>query len=83
MIMQAIKQTEGKFELHSANKLYIQEEFPVLENFTEKIREVYDGEVESINFLETDTTASVILALIIINPLKVPGSFSGIESFSF
>lgn len=56
----------GVNKLILANKLYIQKGFEVLESFMEVINATYEGQMESINFNETDAAVKVNFCIVLI-----------------
>ncbi len=46
-------------ELHVANSLWLQENFPFLENYVERSQEFYDAKVETADFLDPETARRI------------------------
>lgn len=49
------------YKLIVANKLFIKDGLELLEKFQKLINETYDGQLEQVNFVESDATAQVIV----------------------
>ncbi|RZC32363.1 Serpin domain containing protein, partial [Asbolus verrucosus] len=51
---------DGSFQLHSANKIYVTDKFPVKEEFKQVATSVYQADLENVDFGHNAETADVI-----------------------
>uniref|UniRef100_A0A915DCK1 Serpin domain-containing protein n=1 Tax=Ditylenchus dipsaci TaxID=166011 RepID=A0A915DCK1_9BILA len=83
MMLQKIAKSEKNYTLEAANRIYVKEDYPILEEYKKLLNNHYQGQFESVDFSQSQAAANKINEFVVnathgkIHDLIEAGSLSG------